>query len=329
MQSLVLTHDGLQIADTPLPPLMPGHVRIEVRSVGICSLDLAIWKGNVEAEMPIILGHEISGVVHESSLPEFRPATHVAIEADQHCGTCWFCRRGRKNVCLQKKTLGIDLDGGMTEYLTVPVDSVFPLPEGIDDNAGTFIEPLAAAIQTYETTPSQPDEAVVVIGSGKLGLLIAQVYDAYGADVHVVGKNKWQLGLARQLGLRNTHNIKESNWRQSVLNATAGVGSRIVVEATGSPTGFDMATEIVRSEGVVAIKSTHGSKHGVDLNEIVQRGLRIQGTTGGSFSKAIDLLSKGRIEVKRLISGQFGLEQGAEAFRFADRPENTKVIVNV
>jgi alcohol dehydrogenase len=308
---------------------MPGHVRVEVRSVGICSLDLAIWKGEVDVNLPLILGHEISGVIHESSLPDIRPTTHVAVEADLPCGTCWYCRRGQTNICSLKETLGVSVDGGLTEYLTVPAESVFPLPEEIDDNAATFVEPLAAAIQTYDNTPSEPDELVVVIGSGKLGLLIAQVYDAHGADVHLVGRNKWQLGLARQLGLRNTLNVNETDWRQSLMDSTSGVGARVVVDATGSLVGLDLAMGVVRSGGTVAIKSAHGPKHIIDINDIVQRGLRIQGTVGGSFSKALGLLSKGRIEVNRLISGTFGLEQGAEAFKFADQPENTKVIVNI
>ena len=85
MQSLVLTADGLQIADTPMPPLMPGDVRIEVRSVGICGTDLAIWKGDLETPLPIILGHEIAGAVHESSVPEIQQGTLVTTDVDVSC----------------------------------------------------------------------------------------------------------------------------------------------------------------------------------------------------------------------------------------------------
>ena len=97
MQSLVLTADGLQVADTPLPPLMPGDVRIEVRSVGICGTDLAIWKGDYEVPLPIVLGHEIAGAVHESSVPELTPGTTVTTEIDLSCGRCWYCRIGTRH----------------------------------------------------------------------------------------------------------------------------------------------------------------------------------------------------------------------------------------
>lgn len=329
MQSLVLTQYGLQIADTPKPPVLPGYARIEIRSVGICTTDLLIWKGEVETELPIILGHEISGVIHESSVPDLQLGTLVTSEVDLYCGNCWYCRRKLHHLCLNKEMLGVTTDGGLAEYLSVPVDIIHPLPEGIDSTAGTFVEPLAAAIQTREASPADEDEVVVIIGSGKLGLLISQVYDAYGADVYLVGRNKWQLGLARQLGLRNTINMTESDWLSDIKNVTAGVGPRVVIEATGSTEGITMALQAVRSGGIVSVKSTHGKLIALDPTEIVRREIKIIGSNGGSFSKAIEFLDKGRIEVKRLVSKEFSLEEGSAAFELASQTSTTKVIINV
>ncbi len=329
MQSLVLTRDGLQVADTPIPPLLPGNVRIEVRSVGICSDDLAIWKGHIEANLPLILGHEISGVVHESSVPEIQPGTLVTTEAEIFCGQCWYCRRNQTNLCSTKQSLGYTVDGGLAEFLSVPADIVHALPEGIDSRSGTFVEPLAAAIHTAEVTTAESDEVVAVLGSGKLGLIISQVYDAMGAEVFLIGRNRRQLGLAKQLGLSNIVNMQETDWKKALRDATSGVGPRVVIEATGSPDGVTMALEVVRSRGVIAIKSTHGKLIAFDTTDIVTREITIQGTSGGSFDRAIDFLDKGRIEVKRLISKEFTLEKGAEAFAFADEPSTTKVLVNI
>ena len=107
MQSLVLTQSGLQLADTPMPPAMPGDARIEVRSVGICGTDLAIWKGDIEVNLPLILGHEIAGVIHESSVPELSPGTLVTCETDLFCGRCWYCQNNLHHLCIAKETLGI------------------------------------------------------------------------------------------------------------------------------------------------------------------------------------------------------------------------------
>ncbi|MFW9981808.1 MAG: zinc-binding dehydrogenase [Candidatus Thorarchaeota archaeon] len=329
MLSLVLTADGFQISDTPIPPLMPGDVRIEVRSVGICGTDLAIWKGDYEAPLPIILGHEIAGVVHESSVPEITAGTIVTTEIDISCGRCWYCRSGERQRCADREILGITRDGGLSEYITVPADSVYTLPEGVDVISGTFVEPLASAIQTRMVSPADQNEPVIIIGSGKLALLMAQVYDASGADVYILGRNRWQLGLARQLGLSNTIDLTRGDWKKSILNITHGVGPRIVAEATGNPEGIKIAFELVRNGGIVNLKSIHGCDYPIDPSIIVRKELTIHGSIRGPFHKAIDMLSKGRIEVKKLVSKEFRLEDGAKAFEYADQPSVTKVVVNI
>ncbi len=329
MQSLVLTADGLHISDTPIPPLMPGDVRIEVRSVGICGTDLAIWKGEFETPLPIILGHEITGVVHESSVPEIKSGTIVTTEIDISCGRCWYCQYGERHRCSDREILGITRDGGLSEYITVPADSIHALPEGIDVVSGTFIEPLASAIETRSSSPAEPDEPVLIIGSGKLALLLAQVYDASGADVHIIGRNRWQLGLARQLGLSNTIDITSMDWKKKILDVTHGVGPRVIVEATGNSEGLNIAFDIVRNGGIVNLKSMHGLQYQFNPSDIVKKELTIRGSIRGPFRKAIDLLSKGRIEVKRLVSKEFRLEDGNKAFEYADQPSVTKVVVNI
>ncbi|MFW9809941.1 MAG: zinc-binding dehydrogenase [Candidatus Thorarchaeota archaeon] len=329
MLSLVLTADGFQISDTPIPPLMPGDVRIEVRSVGICGTDLAIWKGDYEAPLPIILGHEIAGVIHESSVPEIITGTMITTEIDISCGRCWYCRSGERQRCADREILGITRDGGLSEYITVPADSIHTLPEGVDVISGTFVEPLASAIQTRMDSPAEQNEPVVIIGSGKLALLMAQVYDASGADVYILGRNRWQLGLARQLGLSNTIDLTRGDWKKSILNVTHGVGPRIVAEATGNPEGTRIAFDLVRNGGIVNLKSIHGCDYLLDPSVIVRKELTINGSIRGPFHKAIEMLRQGRIEVKRLVSKEFRLEDGAKAFEHADQPSVTKVVVNI
>ncbi|MHA1938255.1 MAG: zinc-dependent alcohol dehydrogenase [Candidatus Thorarchaeota archaeon] len=329
MQSLVLTQDGLQLADTPRPPLMPGNVRIEVRTVGICATDIAIWKGEYEANLPLVLGHEIAGVIHESSVPELRPGTAVTTEVDVPCSKCWYCRHNQTAHCKNKEVLGITTDGGLAEFVSVPAELVHSLPEGIDISTGIFIEPLASAIETCQRAPVAQDEPVVIIGSGKIGLLVAQVYDAYGANVVVVDKNRWQLGLVRQLGIPNTVNTNDSNWKEKILDLTTDVGPRVVIESTSNIAGITMALDLVRDGGRIGLKSIHGETVDLNPSEIVQRELTLFGNFAGPFKKAVDMLDKGRIEVKRLITKEFKLEDGSKAFEFASEPNTTKVVINI
>lgn len=329
MQSLVLTPDGFQIADAPIPPLMPGDVRIEVRSVGICATDLSIWKGDIEVDLPLVLGHEIGGAIHESSVPDFEPGMLVTTEIDVSCGRCWHCRSGKRHLCSAKEILGITRDGGLSEFISVPAELIHPLPLGVDVTKATFVEPLASAIRTRELAPANENEPVVIIGSGKLALLQAQIYDASGADVHIIGRNRWQLGLARQLGLQNTYDIVDQSWKSKLMRKTQEIGPRVVIEATGNTDGVSMAFDIVQNGGIVALKSMHGRKFSFNPTDIVDREITIFGSSRGPFDQAIDMLAKGRIEVKRLISKEFKLEDGTKAFEFALQPSVTKVIINI
>ena len=329
MQSLVLTADGLQIADTPIPPLMPGDVRIEVRSVGICGTDLAIWKGDFEVPLPIVLGHEIVGAVHESSVPELTPGTTVTTEIDISCGRCWYCRTDTRHYCADKEVLGLTRDGGLSEFISVPADLVHPLPTGVDVVSATFTEPLASAIKTVSDSPAEEGEPVLIIGSGKIALLLAQVYDARGAEIYMVGRNRWQLGLARQLGLSNTMDVNSDDWKKKILAATHGVGPRVVVEATGNTDGIAMALDVVRNGGIVNLKSMHGLDYVFDPTKVVNKELTIFGASRGPYKEALEMLQKGRIEVKRLVSKEFRLEDGAKAFEHAAQPSVTKVVINI
>ncbi|MBS3795332.1 MAG: alcohol dehydrogenase catalytic domain-containing protein [Candidatus Thorarchaeota archaeon] len=329
MHSLVLTQDGLQVADMPQPPVMPGEVRIEVRAVGICGTDIEIWQGEKEAPLPLILGHEISGVVHKSSVSDIEQGMMVTTEVDLSCGRCWYCKQGHTHICPKRKTIGIDVDGGMAEYLSVPASLIHPLPEDVSIQIGIFAEPLASAIGTAKQTGIKDNEPIAVIGSGRLGLLVAQVYDAYGAEVYLIGRNKWQLGLARRLGLRNTLLTSEDDWIKAIRDATQGVGPRVTVECTGTPEGAQMALKVVRSRGIVALKSLHGKNVPINTDSIVMKELRIIGSSRGPYDEALDMLQKGRIEVNRLVSKEFPLEKGEDAFRYSTKAEATKVIVRI
>jgi alcohol dehydrogenase len=327
VKSLVLTNNGFQIADTPIPPLLPGYVRIEVRSVGVSRTDLKIWKGEIEVKLPMILGHEIAGIVHESSIPDLAVGVPVTTEVDISCGSCWHCTHKAKHLCNSRETLGVTVDGGLAEYISVPYELIHTLPDPIDSVTGTFVEPLSKAIDTYTRTTVEPDESVLIVGTGKLGLLISQVYDAFGANVYLFGDNPWHLGVARQLGLRNT--LQEgSNWKRKLLDETQ-IGPAVVVEATGSSAGLDLALSTVRSGGKVALTGRSVDEYTIDPEELIRRDISLIGTSSGDYKMAIEMLQKGRIEVKRLVSAQYPLEQATQAFEDSQKPEVVKVNIRI
>lgn len=329
MKSLVLTSNGLLLQERPKPAVMPGYVRIEVRSVGICRTDIRIWQGEIEVDLPLILGHEITGTIQESSVGSMTIGTPVTTEVNLYCGRCWYCSQNQRHLCTNKDAIGLTIDGGLAEYISVPVDIVHVLPEGVDSTIGTFIEPLSSAIQTYRRVPAKDNEPVVVVGSGKVGLLVSQVYDAFGADVYLLGQNPWQLSLARTLGFRNTLNTDKRDWKSKILSATHGVGPQVVIDCSGTQSGFYSALDLVRSGGQLALMSTQSDAIPIETSKIVKREITLIGNSSGQFDKAIDMLAKGRIEVKKLVSREFALEEGVEAFEYAAKPEAAKVIIHI
>jgi len=312
-----------------VPSVLPGRVRLEVRSVGICRTDLAIWKGELETKLPIVLGHEIAGTIHESSDESLKVGDFATVEVDVSCGRCWYCAHGMRHHCASRGVMGITEDGGLSEYITVPIENVHLLPEGVDVDAGTFAEPLASAIEAYERLPAKDSEPVLVVGSGKTALLVAQVYEAHGAMVQIAGYSARELGIAKLLGLTHVVNAKTEDWRRSVSQVNNGAAPRVVIETSGTAEGISLALKAVRPEGFIALMSMHGPPIAIRPIDIVEREIRVYGISRGPFDKAIDMLASGRIEVKRLVSRYFTLDEGEKAFEFASQPDVQKVIVTI
>ena len=191
------------------------------------------------------------------------------------------------------------------------------------------MEPVAAAIETVRREPPERGEPVAILGTGKVGLIVAQVYEVYGAEPYLLGNNQWKLGLARQIGMKNVLNVGDPDWKEVLLNATEGVGPRIIVDATGTPEALRTAMDLVRSGGTIVMRSAHRDNLPVSAFEMVTKEISLVGTRTGGYKQAIDLLAKGRIEVKRLVSKQFPLDEGERAFEYAAGPDSIKVIINV
>ena len=331
MKAAILTEKGIIVKNVPKPNISNTDVLIRVKSVGICGTDIAIYKGTYKKNLPLILGHEFSGVVEEvgENVKNVSVGDRVTREINISCGSCYYCSHGMPTHCLNRKAIGISTDGAMAEYVKVPARNVHRLPDQIDFDDGTFVEPLAAAIETFIMSPIKENSCVVIYGSGKMGLLIAQVAKVYGAEkTIVIDKVDWKLKLAKQLGVDVTINSQNENVKARVLEECNGVGADIVVEVTGSPSVFSKCFDIVKARGTIALKSTHGVNTPINITDIVVRELKIQGSRCGPFEPAIELLSSGEIKVKPLISKIFPIDETDEAFKAAMSPDTIKVIIH-
>lgn len=313
-----LLFDGqLQLrTDYPLPVVPPGEALVRTQLAGICNTDLEITRGYLNFRG--VLGHEFVGqVVQAEGAPEL-VGRRVVGEINAFCGVCPTCRRGDVTHCPQRTTLGISgRDGAMADFFTLPTYGLHMVPETIPDEWAVFAEPLAAALAITEQLHIHPTQRVVVLGDGKLGLLIAQVLQLTGCDLEVVGRHPHKLAILKRRGIR-TYGTDEH----------LTPGADVVVEATGHAEGFALARSLLRPRGTLVLKSTfHGSAE-VDLSALVVDEITVLGSRCGPFAPALRILEQGLVDVASLIERIYPLDEGVAAFEHAARPGALKILLS-
>ncbi len=328
----------------------PGHIRVEGRSValpgekevlirvayaGVCGTDLAIHSGEYAVPLPLVLGHEFTGYVEAvgSRVPRDIIGKLVTAEINNTCLSydapekCPACRRGFPSHCIRRTVLGIvNCDGAFAEIVRAPFLNVHVLPETISPQEGVFVEPLAAAIQTFELSPVNEGDVVVVLGVGRLGTLLCPVAKERGATVVAVDRNENALERATKFGADHVFLGTAEQAAAQVKTLTEALGADMVIDATGKPTGLNDALNLVRPHGAVAVKTTCGiPSPPLDATRIAVDEIRIQGSRCGPFPKAIEMLATSRINVAPLISSIFPLSEVSAALQAAKT--ETKVLI--
>lgn len=296
------------------PARSPDEVLIRVRLAGICTTDLEITRGYMQ--FTGVPGHEFVGTVEQG--PAELVGRRVVAEINCPCGQCELCRRGLGNHCPQRTVLGIaGHDGTFAEYLTVPAANCHVVPDEIADRQAVFVEPLAAAAHVLDALELNRGARVAVLGSGRLGLLVAQVLARRSCDLVVIGRNERTLTLCERWGIRTV----------PATAAEGGPACDAVIECTGSPEGLRRALTLCRPMGTIVLKSTYAESATVDLAPVVVNEVRVIGSRCGAFPPALRLLAAGDVRVEDMITAVYPLEQGLAALEAAARPEHIKVLL--
>jgi len=316
MRALVLDPDGsLCLRELPTPAV-PGECLIRVAAAGICGTDLELLRGY--AGFAGVPGHEFVGVV-EAAPPgdEAWIGRRVVGEITVGCGHCAGCLAAGRGHCDARTVLGIrGRDGAFAEYLLLPAINLHEVPASLDDPTAVFVEPLAAACRIIEQIDVPAGARAAVVGAGRLGLLVAHVLRAHGAQVVTVARGVASRARAARLGFD----------AMAVEDALGSFARRLelAVDTTGDPAGFRTAAALVRPRGTVVVKSTFHGETSVDFSTLVVDEITVVGSRCGPFAAALDLLASGRIDVRPLVSHLFPLSQYREAFERAR--EGVKVI---
>jgi threonine dehydrogenase-like Zn-dependent dehydrogenase len=284
-----------------------------VHLAGICSTDLQIFKGYMSFKG--VPGHEFVGSVSDG--PGELIGKRVAGEINFACGQCTACRQDSSRHCPNRSVMGIlNADGAFAECVSVPLENLHVVPDNVGDEEAVFTEPLAAAFEILTQIQINPGDEVLVLGDGKLGNLCAQVLQLTGAKVTALGKHTDKLALIKKAGVRT---FQLSDWQPRRFD--------VVVEATGSASGLELALSAVRPRGTLVLKSTIAGNHQVSLAPIVIHEINVIGSRCGPFPDALAALAAKQISVTPLIEKIYALNEGLAAVAHAARPGARKILL--
>jgi threonine dehydrogenase-like Zn-dependent dehydrogenase len=316
MRALVVKDGVARLADEAKPVPAPGEALVKVTWAGICGTDLEILKGY--AAFSGILGHEFVGTVVSGAAG--LEGRRVVAEINCVCGRCDLCAGGLSNHCRRRTVLGIaGRAGAFAEFVAVPERNCHTVPDSVDDESAVFTEPLAAAFQIRRQVKLEPRMSVAVLGTGRLGLLVAQVLALAGCRLVAVGRNQKTLDLLDRKRIRaiRMDEIRQFNDQD------------VVIDCTGSPDGLADAIKLVRPRGTIVMKTTCKAPAGADLTPLVVNEITILGSRCGPFDEALDALASRKIDVASLVTRRMPLSSGPDALALAAQPDQLKVLLKV
>ena len=322
--------NDIHIEDIPVPALEQGEVLVRVGACGVCGTDLKIvagvYKGSWPPALPFIQGHEWAGTVAAlgPGVSGLKVGDRVAAENHKGCGTCANCRRGRYNLCevarsqgKAYKLYGHSAQGAFAEYAARPAGLLHKLPDAVSFEEGTIVNQGALGLHAIRRCRIEPGDTVVVIGPGLVGLITVQLAKAVGATrVIIVGRGP-RLELAKELGADDVVDITTTDTVKGILALTDGRGADCAFECAGTPEAVVASINCVKRGGRVALVGLTGNKDvsfntdRLALDEVDIFGVR---SSPNAYPELINLIAAGKVNVKKLVSRTYALDQINEAF---------------
>ncbi|MCM1072599.1 MAG: alcohol dehydrogenase catalytic domain-containing protein [Bacteroides sp.] len=321
MKAIVFDNELKLDNNYPKPVPQKGEALIKVTLAGICNTDFEITKGYMGYVG--VLGHEFVGIVEEvNGEDKSLVGKRVVAEISYGCEdpNCEWCAKKNYRHCPNRHTIGIwKKDGCMAEYITVPTNILFEVPDNVTDEQAVFVEPLAAACEILEQLHIEPMSKILVLGDGKLGLTTALTLNAHNLDVLLVGKHQNKLDIAAAQGVKT----------QLLNSFTPENKFDVVVEATGSASGFETSMSLTKPRGVLVLKSTVASGKELNLAPIVIDEITVLGSRCGQFPPALRLLENHRIDFTPFITKTYSIDDALEAFEANKAKESLKILIKI
>lgn len=341
MKALLLKeYMQLEVTEFPEPEIGPEDLLVRVRACGICGSDIHGIDGSSGRRIPpLVMGHEAAGTVAKvgENVKGWAVGDRITFDSMISCGKCGFCRSGHINLCDSRMVLGVSCGdyrrhGAFAEYVSVPQHICYKLPDALPFEHAALIEAVSIAVHAVDITPVNLGDTAVVVGSGMIGLLTIQAAKNAGCTtVFAIDLDDAKLAMAKKLGATEGFNPKNCDPVAEILARTGGRGADIALEAVGATEPINTAIRAVRKGGTVTLIGNITPKIELNLQQVVTREIRLQGTCGsnGEYPACIDLLVKGLIKVDEIISATVSLDDAPSAFDrlYKHEPNLMKVIV--
>lgn len=309
------------------PQLGAGDVLIKVQCVGVCGSDVHVYTGTHPfRKPPVILGHEMAGEIIDTggNVALFKKGNRVSAEPQTYCHQCSSCYRGRYNICKAKRLLGTTpWPGAFAEYVAIPEDKVYLLPDGVSYEEGALAEPLTVGIHAAQMARIGMGDSVLIMGAGTIGLATLVALKQAGATrIIATDVVDFNLAKATEFGAWATVNVKRESLEEKVNQLTGGEGVDAVVIAVHVPSLIDQSLDLVRKGGRVVLVAIFDEKATIDPFKMVFNEVEVVGSwtyDGREFQAAIDLIGQKRIEMDSFVTHRWPIERVRDALELVDK----------
>lgn len=325
MKALVLVKPGeLRLEERPIPKISENEVLLKTKIATLCHTDFYIIEGKVDppAQYPVVPGHEFSGVVKACGpgVKHLKPGVRVTAGSTIHCSYCHNCRVGKTNLCPNFDHTGWLRDGGLEEFVAVPVSIIHPISDSLSFEEASLAEPASCAYSAVINSGIKFRDRVLIIGPGPIGLLALQFAKLYHpACLILAGTRKERLSLGKRLGATHTINVKQEKADDLIKEITQGKGPNIVIQCAGTKSAVELALKVAGTDSTIAFEGTTGNRESISIpiDDFVDKAWILKGINGftqAEYSKALEIMEAGLIELRSLITHTFFLEQYKLAF---------------
>lgn len=323
----------VEVKEVALREKREGEVKLKMKYCGICGSDIGIFLGtHPRAKAPLVLGHEFLGEVMEDG-KKFKKGDRVVAFPLLYCGSCRACRTGNAHVCNTLGLIGIDADGGLSQYGYVQEDVLFKVPDGVSDKAAAVIEPLAVIIRAIHQSNFKALDVCAVIGAGPIGMITGMMLLHMGAEkVFISDVDAKRLERAKEFGMIPV-NVKEEDMEKTVKAATDGEGADVLFECSGAEIAAMQMTDITRVSGSICMTSVHKAPHAVNLRDLNFKEQTLVGTrvyTKEEFRQAVEYSVQIKEDLEKIVSHIVPMKESHKVFDMIADPEygTVKVLVD-